>query len=230
MFGSTLEFLRAELQRLDLLLHREILRLQAIYRLSLDEFRGLYISDQQVDLLVRKMTEDAGSPAGADLTSHAAQLRERNYAALPNTSAWLSLAGTFQLSEFEQDVLLLALAPEIDLKYETLYAYLHNDVTRKLPTCDLALRLFCCSHEIIRARRRLVSDATLFRDGLLQATPDQRSRLLGLEFSIAPAVTRCVLDLDTAERVMPPDWEAICLPASLIKCASPWPKTWVQAI
>jgi hypothetical protein len=33
------------LSRLDLLIHREILRLRANYELSLDEFRGLYVSD-----------------------------------------------------------------------------------------------------------------------------------------------------------------------------------------
>ena len=42
------------LQRLDLLLHREILRLRASYQLSLDEFRGLYISDEQVNQLVNR--------------------------------------------------------------------------------------------------------------------------------------------------------------------------------
>ena len=41
-------YLSMALQRLDLLLQREILRLRASYQLSLDEFRGLYISDEQV--------------------------------------------------------------------------------------------------------------------------------------------------------------------------------------
>ena len=43
------EYLSIDLERLDLLLHREVLRLRASYELSLDEFRGLYISDAQVD-------------------------------------------------------------------------------------------------------------------------------------------------------------------------------------
>src|SRR5690606_41754107 len=42
------------LQRLDLLLYRQILRLRASYQLSLDEFRGLYVSDQQVDALIQQ--------------------------------------------------------------------------------------------------------------------------------------------------------------------------------
>ena len=42
-------YLSMAFQRLDLLLQREILRLRASYQLSLDEFRGLYISDEQVN-------------------------------------------------------------------------------------------------------------------------------------------------------------------------------------
>ena len=49
------EYLSVALQRLDLLLHREILRLRANYQLSLDEFRGLYISDEQVNQLVNAL-------------------------------------------------------------------------------------------------------------------------------------------------------------------------------
>ena len=52
MLTEPMEHLAAELQRLDLLLHREILRLRANYQLSLDEFRRLYISDEQVNQLI----------------------------------------------------------------------------------------------------------------------------------------------------------------------------------
>jgi hypothetical protein len=34
----------------------------------------------------------------------------------------------FALDDFERDVLLLAVAPELDLRYEVLYSYLNNDV------------------------------------------------------------------------------------------------------
>ncbi len=79
----------------------------------------------------------------------------------------------------EQDILLLALAPELDLKYETLYGYLNNDVTRKWPTQDLALRLFAKDEEQkVSVRRCLAPGATLFSSGLLQsisAAPQQAS-------------------------------------------------------
>ena len=41
------------------------------------------------------------------------------------------LQKVFGLSPFELDVVLIALAPELDLRYEKLYAFLHDDIDRK---------------------------------------------------------------------------------------------------
>ena len=41
----------------DSLTEREVLRLRARYELSLDELRGMYISDAQVDALLRERDE-----------------------------------------------------------------------------------------------------------------------------------------------------------------------------
>ena len=77
MVDTIREYLQGELQRLDWLLHREILRLRAIYQLSLDEFRGLYISDEQVDSLINHITEKEDSPPTIlDLTERAQALRD----------------------------------------------------------------------------------------------------------------------------------------------------------
>ena len=70
------DYLSVALQRLDLLLHREILRLRASYQLSLDEFRGLYISDEQVNQLVNRAVNYAGPSSAIDeLTEKAESLR-----------------------------------------------------------------------------------------------------------------------------------------------------------
>lgn len=143
------DYLDRELHRLDILLHREILRLRARYQLSLDEFRGLYVSDQQVDSLVRR-------------TSNTCEILEE----LPRqqeTPEWVAL----QLTPFERDVMLLALARELDLKYETLYSYLQNDVARKKPTVELALRV--CSNA---DREVFLPEGRLLSTGLLAATGD----------------------------------------------------------
>lgn len=216
--------LRNELQRLDLLLHREILRLRAGYALSLDEFRGLYVSDEHVDALVEQSLRRDG-PDVAALTERAESLRREHAAHLPPNAPWARLAVTFGLSRFEQDVLLLALAPEIDLKYETLYAYLNNDVSRRWPTFDLALRLFSDARG--RARAQLVPEATLLRRGLLRtlASEDAHPSWLATGFTASPLVARFALGLDVWNvRLAPfarheasaPPWSALPLPDALI--------------
>ncbi len=218
MFATPLDHLRSELGRLDLLLHREILRLRSSYRLSLDEFRGLYVSDEQVDALVARMAERTGVPDVGALTRQAALLREQNRVRLPLHFPWALLAREFGLSPVEEDVLLLALAPEIDLKYDTLFAYLHNDVTRKAPSCDLAARVLGSSdQERTAVRRALTPESTLLREGLLVAAAEPRPRLLGQEFGIAGAVARRLLGLENAEEPPQRTWEEVALPAAVIE-------------
>jgi adenylate kinase family enzyme len=187
-----------KLQRLDLLLHREILRLRARYQLSLDEFRGLYISDEQVNRLVDQADASEGpAPSTNELTQRADDLRKADERLRRNGSPWRRVVEEFSLSRAEQDILLLALAPELDLKYETLYGYLNNDVTRKWPTHDLALRLFAGDEdERLKVRRALAPHATLFGSGLLQSiTSTARTSLLATGFAVAPALVHYLLGI-----------------------------------
>ena len=200
----TSEYLSIKLQRLDVLLHREILRLRARYQLSLDEFRGLYISDEQVNSLINQEVGYEGeSSAAEELTEHAEVLRSADDSQRSEDVIWRRLADEFSLSMTEQDILLLAVAPELDLKYETLYGYLNNDVTRKWPTQDLALRLFAKDEEQkVDVRRCLAPGATLFSSGLLQSISSAPAHawLLASGFSIAPALLPYLLgfhDLDS---------------------------------
>src|ERR1044072_1825020 len=163
-------YLASDLQWLDLLLHREILRLRATYQLSLDEFRGLYVSDDQVNHLIdRTLNHQSTNTVTTELTARAEALRSTTEQNGREESPWTLLVSEFSLSPTEQNILLLAVAPEIQLKYEALYAYLNNDVTRKWPTCDLALRLLSANSESeASVRRSLMPDAALFSSGLLQ--------------------------------------------------------------
>jgi len=208
MFADASEYICAELQRLDLLLYRQILRLRATYQLSLDEFRGLYISDEQVDSFLNQVAAKENSSTSIEhLTEQAEALRVRNLEQASAASPWKQVIEEFHLSPFEQDVLLLALAPEVDLKYETLYAYLNNDVTRKWPTYDMALRLFSGdATQRIQLRSSLLPQAPLFRAGLLQAihsTQDHPARLAG-GFSITPTVAHDLLGLPAYNAILAP--------------------------
>jgi DNA polymerase III delta prime subunit len=222
------DYLSVALKRLDLLLHREILRLRASYQLSLDEFRGLYISDEQVDQLVNRSVNYEGSSSAIDeLTRKAESLRAVDSKPRIESSPWHNLITEFSLSVIEQDILLLAVAPEIDLKYETLFAYLNNDITRKWPTFDLALRLGASvAEQRSDLRRCLLPEGKLFTSGLLQpitAATDRRA-WLATGFSAAPSVCHYLSNTSSldprlasfVERRTPSiNWEQLSISADL---------------
>ncbi len=122
--------LQAALFRLDLRLRMavETFRIDLAER-ARDPFRGLYISDTDIDELL------ASTPA-AEL---AQRLLDEELGPVPERLRRLS--DLFELSPFEREALLVCLAPDVDLRYERLYAYLQDDVSRRRPTVDLVLRL-----------------------------------------------------------------------------------------
>lgn len=191
------DHLSLELKRLDLLLHREILRLRSAYQLSLDEFRGLYISDDQVDALIDRAYGHNGPDSTVDqLWNEAEQIRASRKSQTLDDLPWNRLTEEYLLSPFEQDVVLMALAPEIDPKYETLYAYLNNDVTRRWPACDLALRVFSRDRsDSLALREYLLPQSALFRMGILQRVNVGFDRPFSLTggFTLAPAASHFLL-------------------------------------
>src|SRR5262249_8833122 len=78
-----------------------------------------------------------------------------------------------ELCPFDMAVLVISIAPEYDLGYERLYAYLQDDVTRKRPSVDLALNLLCNSAQAkLERRTHFAPDAPLMRNDLLHLIPD----------------------------------------------------------
>lgn len=134
-----------------------------------DEFRGLYISDDQVDAL---LGSDFGRNFGFHVNGHNAEWenalrRARADAYDPNTPL-AQLQTTFCLSDIETDCLLLALLPELDRRYERIYAYLQDDVTQKRPTVDLLLNLLTDAFDHKLTLRHLFdADSQLLRSRLL---------------------------------------------------------------
>src|SRR5262249_49922103 len=88
-------------------------------------------------------------------------------------SPFARLSREFGLSTLEQDILLVVLAPEVESKYEALYAYLNNDVSKKTPTPDLVARLLSCDERSkLDVRAALMGDdATLLAQGLVRRLP-----------------------------------------------------------
>ena len=93
-----------------------------------------------------------------------------------------NLVQAFGLDDFEKDILLICLAPAFDLRYEKIYGYLQDDVTRKRPGINLALNLLWTpGPNRLPALSHFAADAPLFKYHLLErfSEPGQnRSPLL----------------------------------------------------
>lgn len=155
------------LARLDALLGNAVAAMSAGGGgdVSASFYRGLQIRPEEA---ARALEHEPGQPLFKGISSG------RKPVALANdVPAFLWLAETFGLAGFDLDVILLALAPELDLRYERLYAYLQDDITRKRPTVDLALNLFSNgAEEKLALRSRFASVAPLQRHALVRVFPD----------------------------------------------------------
>jgi AAA+ superfamily predicted ATPase len=181
-FETSLQHLLAELERIDLLIAAQVARARQLYAND-EQFRGLYISEEEVNALLK---QPLGFPRWArgqttlgDLAATqeniARQIDQRKQASLQRGSELRlhRLQQLFGLSPFEVDVLLVCFAVEADLRYERLYAYLQDDVTKKRPSIDLVLSLLAPSMEAKFATRSCFGESSpLFRHHLLEQIDD----------------------------------------------------------
>ncbi len=202
-YRDSAEHLRDEIARLDLMLRRALTILRQADATVSDEFRGLVISEPEIEEMVRAKDffgerwrrEENYRAQLLPLDQHLDKLRAEIDARRELTRrdgiqlALPHLARCFNLSPAEVDVLLIALAPELESSYETLYAYLQNDVTRKRPSVNLALSLVCRSeNEWFMARRIFNPAAPLLRHRLIELGEEQHDR--------QPSLLRKTLKLD----------------------------------
>jgi len=178
-FADSAEHLRAELERLDVMLRRQVERLRRRQATG-EPLASLYISDAEVDaLLDPSRSEGASGTSDAELRLTAgleflrARIDER-VAASRKAGVTLRLDRLAQLcglTRLERDVLLIALAPDIAPRYQRLYAYLQDDATLRRPQLDFALDLACETRLAgFETRRKLAAEAPLRRRRLLTVT------------------------------------------------------------
>jgi hypothetical protein len=143
----------------------------------------------RLEAIVRRGLAAAAADGHAtDVTGEAARHATRGADDLPalalEGTALGTLARAYSLAPFDLDVLLLALGPEIDLRYERVYAYLQDDATRKRPTVNLALELLCGGVDVLAARTRFAPSAPLLQHRVIEWVdgPDGVQPLLASSF------------------------------------------------
>lgn len=86
------------------------------------------------------------------------------------------LARVFGLSPLEVQIVVICLAPELQRKYDRLYAYLQDDITRKKPSIDLVLMLLCPTEtERWQARAYFFAQSPLFQAGIVHMLDDPQN-------------------------------------------------------
>jgi AAA+ superfamily predicted ATPase len=189
-FSNSHEQLLAALAYVDLRVRWAVLRARAHGLNPDDEFRGLYISETQVDALLEYDLGHSLWPASngqkAELAQWPAILADARRRWQARTAASLAagcelrldnLVTAFELTPLEIDAFLITLAPELDPRYERLFAYLQDDVTKKRPAVDLVLNLLTDSfQEKLRLRRLFYDDGRLLQSRLLVCFADGSAR------------------------------------------------------
>ncbi len=138
-----------------------------------DPYRGLYVAVEDVERAL-----GVGGVGFADASSERCDALEAElwcspFAAPAERSSvahrWQRIVARARLDPFEQGALLLCLAPEIDLRYERIYGYLHDDITRKRPSVELVLNVLCRGlPDRLQRRASLGEDGSLVKWGLVE--------------------------------------------------------------
>ncbi len=210
-YTTSLQHILAELERVDLLIQAQIRIARHVHVVD-SEFQGLCISEQEIDAL---LAQPLGMPRWAitsgplsmaevrpELDCLAGEIARRKAESTRQGVALRleELARLFHLTPFDVDTLLICLAPELDLRYERLYAYLQDDVTRKRPTVDLVLNLLCASfQDKLAARDSFSLESPLFKDYLIYLFDDtshQNPPLLSKYLRVDERVVNYLLDFD----------------------------------
>lgn len=133
-----------------------------------DPFRGLYLTDDDVDRLL------AARAPGPPRDDEAVREVEQACTAAGTPSRLRELQRACGLSDLDVEILLAALVPDLDARFERLYGYLNDDVTRRRATIGLALEIGAARPTAVAARRRLTAGAPLLHHLLVTVEDTER--------------------------------------------------------
>ncbi|WP_204141221.1 AAA family ATPase [Halomicronema sp. CCY15110] len=214
-FENNWAYLKTELRWLDRML------MMAVARKRQDDKAVHHVSSATVDqitshwwkgiITVNRGIDDREGPppkrhpqAAPNQASYSQQLQLRVQAAQQASIvlALPSLRDRLQLSEVEKNLVLMAIAPEINRRYGRLYDYLQEEegALADLPTVDLCLRLLCRNdQDWQQARTRLTASHSLVNRGLLEWIGDEDGTLLSQQVRVSDALANFLLaDYPTA--------------------------------
>ena len=166
-----------------------------------DRFRGLYISQAHVDRLLGPKAvptaPDAGAASAREDIESAADAAEHE-----GTDLRLRrLSRAFRLEEIDIELLLIAMAPDVDARFERLYGFLQDDVSRRRASIGLGIELCGVSSSSAYVRSRLAPGAPLVDEYLILIEEPERP-LLTRSLRVPDRVTAHLLGSDAPDPVV----------------------------
>jgi hypothetical protein len=172
------EHLTDLLLRHDWLLKRQLAR--GPVRTSADVLGFAAISEDEVHRLLNAPPALAASAANLEMIDRTIEQLEEQIDARVEQSRikgvhlpLVELARRFALTSVEVDLLLACLAVELDRRYERIYGFLQDDMSRRLASPGVAIGLYCeTMAEQLNARALLNAQAPLRYYRLIEVTDD----------------------------------------------------------
>jgi hypothetical protein len=210
-FTTSLEHILAELKRIDLLIQLQLIQTRQLNPYGCG-FDVPYIQRQKVDELC---VQPFGIPFG--ITEPGALLKNEIRTALDHMAGeiWLRKAESkrrnirlrldelgvlFELNPLELDIFLICLAPELDLLYERIYAYLQGDATKTRPGVRLVSNLLSPSLSAkLNAKKFFAVESSLCKNFLLHNLDDSfhpQALSLSENLKVDERIVNHLLDLE----------------------------------
>ncbi|MCE5316843.1 MAG: ATP-binding protein, partial [Parachlamydia sp.] len=174
------------------------------------DFLGAYITDEEIDsiLVAPLYNGDAGlePPTKCSKRSGLEETIDRKKSAAVDRGVDLRLcrlARLFEMDKFDIDTLLMCMAPELDLRFEKIYSYLQDDVTKRRPRVELVIRLLGISQDkAFEVRNRFSLNSPLIKYRLIHLTeicPEGDIPLLSRAIKVDERIIRFLLGNDEVE-------------------------------
>jgi len=203
-YEDFLHHLSDELTLLNLYLMRELRIRQTTEEKGYSSTKGFFVSEEEVVAILTSSRDGdpayLNAPEIKSINSLIETVRDDIAKRLLNTEnnaafPLLRLAGTFGLIPFEVGILILAIAPEIDKRYERIYAYFNDDLTKKAPSIGLALDILCNNAEDkLKYCRFFSPDAPLLYFDIIHLLEDNgEGSLLSRRFRLDERIMRYLI-------------------------------------
>lgn len=162
----------------------------------MDPWLGMHLEAADVQRLLAQEQHQALAADGGAAGMLAAAMRE--------VRGLAGMAQALGLDDIDLAALLIALAPDLDLRYERIYGYLQDDITHKRPSLDFMANLLAIdASQRLAVCARFGRNAPLVWHGLLASAGDGARSPLAQDWRVDAVWRTWLLQGDLAD-VLPP--------------------------